>query len=121
MAVALAQKSYNVVNSDTQYGYITTGNALVFFPITNLLRVCNGCSTELIKEATEKGVRNIARYYHHENVQINEKDDDLQERTTRVGARRRSNEFQREDSEDDFGYLGDDDFPELIGMSQDCH
>lgn len=32
---------------------------------------------ELIKEATEKGVCNIARYYHHETVQINDKDDDI--------------------------------------------
>ena len=31
---------------------------------------------ELIKEATSKGVRNIARYYHHETVQIDEKNDD---------------------------------------------
>ena len=31
---------------------------------------------ELIKEATSQGVRNIARYYHHETVQIDEKNDD---------------------------------------------
>ena len=31
---------------------------------------------ELIKEATSKGVRNIARYYHHETVRIDEKNDD---------------------------------------------
>lgn len=31
---------------------------------------------ELIKEATSKEVRNIARYYHHETVQIDEKNDD---------------------------------------------
>ena len=31
---------------------------------------------ELIKEATNKGVRNIARYYHHETVQVDGKTDD---------------------------------------------
>ena len=31
---------------------------------------------ELIKEATDKGVRNIARYYHHEMVQVDGKNDD---------------------------------------------
>ena len=31
---------------------------------------------KLIKEATDKGVRNIARYYHHETVQIDGTDDD---------------------------------------------
>ena len=31
---------------------------------------------ELIKEATDKGARNIARYYHHETVQVNGKNDD---------------------------------------------
>ncbi len=31
---------------------------------------------ELIKEATDKGVRNIARYYHHETVQVGGKNDD---------------------------------------------
>ncbi len=31
---------------------------------------------ELIKEATDKGVRNIARYYHHETVQVSGKNDD---------------------------------------------
>ena len=31
---------------------------------------------ELIKEAIDKGVRNIARYYHHETVQVDEKNDD---------------------------------------------
>lgn len=31
---------------------------------------------ELIKEATDKGARNIARYYHHETVQVDGKNDD---------------------------------------------
>lgn len=31
---------------------------------------------ELIKEATNKGVNNIARYYHHETVQVDGKNDD---------------------------------------------
>ena len=31
---------------------------------------------ELIKEATDKGVKNIARYYHHETVQVDGKNDD---------------------------------------------
>lgn len=31
---------------------------------------------ELIKEATDKGARNIARYYHHETVQVGGKHDD---------------------------------------------
>lgn len=30
---------------------------------------------ELIKEAMDKGVRNVARYYHHETVQVNGKSD----------------------------------------------
>ncbi|KAL8897340.1 MAG: hypothetical protein Q9207_007262 [Kuettlingeria erythrocarpa] len=30
----------------------------------------------LIKEATDKDVKNIARYYHHETVQVDEKNDD---------------------------------------------
>ena len=33
----------------------------------------------LIKEATEKGVRNIARYYHHETVLVDGKNDDVSE------------------------------------------
>ena len=33
----------------------------------------------LIKEATDKGVRNIARYYHHETVQVDGKNDDTTE------------------------------------------
>ncbi|KAL8764940.1 MAG: hypothetical protein Q9209_007804 [Squamulea sp. 1 TL-2023] len=33
----------------------------------------------LIKEATDKGVRNIARYYHHETVQVDGKNDDTSE------------------------------------------
>lgn len=32
---------------------------------------------ELIRKATENGVQNIARYYHHETVQIDGKDDDI--------------------------------------------
>ena len=32
---------------------------------------------DLIQEATRKGVRNIAQYYHHETVQVNQKDDDI--------------------------------------------
>ena len=32
---------------------------------------------KLIKEATETGVKHIARYYHHETVQIGGKDDDV--------------------------------------------
>ncbi len=32
---------------------------------------------ELIKEATDSGVRNIARYYHHETVQVDGKNDDI--------------------------------------------
>ncbi|KAL2041528.1 hypothetical protein N7G274_005910 [Stereocaulon virgatum] len=38
---------------------------------------------ELIKEATDKGVRNIARYYHHETVQVNGKNDDTIENLRR--------------------------------------
>jgi len=34
---------------------------------------------ELIKEATDKGVRHIARYYHHETVQVGGKNDDTLE------------------------------------------
>ena len=34
---------------------------------------------ELIKEATDKGVRNIAQYYHHETVQVDRKNDDTLE------------------------------------------
>ena len=37
----------------------------------------------LIKEATDKDVRNIARYYHHETVQIDEKNDDIIENVRR--------------------------------------
>ncbi|KAF4335187.1 hypothetical protein FBEOM_10965 [Fusarium beomiforme] len=32
---------------------------------------------ELLREATEKGVVNVARYYHHETVQIDGADDDI--------------------------------------------
>ena len=32
---------------------------------------------KLIKEATEAGVKHIARYYHHETVQVGGKDDDV--------------------------------------------
>ena len=38
---------------------------------------------ELIKEATDEGVRNIARYYHHETVQVNGKNDDTIENVRR--------------------------------------
>lgn len=38
---------------------------------------------ELIKEATEKGARNIARYYHHETVQVDGKNDDTVENVRR--------------------------------------
>ena len=38
---------------------------------------------ELIKEATEKGVVNIARYYHHETVQVDGKIDDTIENVRR--------------------------------------
>ena len=33
---------------------------------------------ELIREATEKNVVNVARYYHHETVSVGNKDDDVQ-------------------------------------------
>jgi len=33
---------------------------------------------ELLREATEKGVVNVARYYHHMNVSVAGKDDDIQ-------------------------------------------
>jgi hypothetical protein len=33
---------------------------------------------ELLREATEKGVVNVARYYHHETVQVGGVDDDVQ-------------------------------------------
>ncbi|KAG8407789.1 hypothetical protein J3459_022550 [Metarhizium acridum] len=33
---------------------------------------------ELLQEATEKGVTNVARYYHHETVRIRRIDDDIQ-------------------------------------------
>lgn len=32
---------------------------------------------ELIKKATNKGVQNIAKYYHHETVRIDDEDDDI--------------------------------------------
>lgn len=38
---------------------------------------------ELLQEATRKGVRNVARYYHHETVQIDGKDDDVFENVRR--------------------------------------
>ena len=38
---------------------------------------------ELIKEATDKGVQNIARYYHHETVQVDGKKDDTFENVRR--------------------------------------
>ena len=38
---------------------------------------------ELLREATQKGVRNVARYYHHETVQIDGKDDDIFENVRR--------------------------------------
>ncbi|CAD6447766.1 c231ed8c-b5cd-4546-8ae8-35b7bc1eec0a [Sclerotinia trifoliorum] len=33
---------------------------------------------ELLREATDKGVRNVARYYHHETVRVFGMDDDVQ-------------------------------------------
>ena len=38
---------------------------------------------ELIKEATDKGARNIARYYHHETVRVDGKDDNTIENIRR--------------------------------------
>jgi len=38
---------------------------------------------ELIKEATDKGVRNIAQYYHHETVRVGGKNDDTIENVRR--------------------------------------
>lgn len=38
---------------------------------------------ELIQEATKKGVRNVARYYHHETVQVDGKNDDISENVRR--------------------------------------
>ncbi len=38
---------------------------------------------ELIKEATDKGVRNIARYYHHETVQVDGINDDISQNVRR--------------------------------------
>ena len=38
---------------------------------------------KLLQEATQKGVRNVARYYHHETVQIDGKDDDVFENVRR--------------------------------------
>jgi len=38
---------------------------------------------ELIKEATDKGARNIAWYYHHETVQVDGKNDDTIENMRR--------------------------------------
>ncbi|GKU10252.1 unnamed protein product, partial [Fusarium langsethiae] len=38
---------------------------------------------ELLREATNKGVVNVARYYHHEVVQIHGMDDDIQSSTRR--------------------------------------
>ena len=34
---------------------------------------------ELLREATEKGVANVARYYHHETVRVRGADDDIQQ------------------------------------------
>jgi hypothetical protein len=33
---------------------------------------------EMIREATDKGVENVARYYHHETVAVGDRDDDIQ-------------------------------------------
>jgi len=33
---------------------------------------------EMIREATDKGVVNVARYYHHETVSVGDRDDDIQ-------------------------------------------
>ncbi|KAG8664999.1 uncharacterized protein FPOAC1_012977 [Fusarium poae] len=38
---------------------------------------------ELLREATDKGVVNVARYYHHETVQIDEADDDIRNNVRR--------------------------------------
>ncbi|KAM4058339.1 DDE superfamily endonuclease [Hirsutella rhossiliensis] len=35
----------------------------------------------LVQEATEKGVINVARYYHHETVRVRSADDDIQNNT----------------------------------------
>ncbi|OAP55710.1 hypothetical protein AYL99_09862 [Fonsecaea erecta] len=39
---------------------------------------------ELLREATEKGVENVARYYHHETVQVGSIDDDVQTNIRKV-------------------------------------
>ena len=31
----------------------------------------------LLRDATERGVVNVARYYHHETVRVGRKDDDI--------------------------------------------
>ncbi|KAM0360990.1 hypothetical protein ACHAPK_011824, partial [Fusarium culmorum] len=38
---------------------------------------------ELLREVTAKGVVNVARYYHHETVQIHEEDDDIRNNVRR--------------------------------------
>uniref|UniRef100_A0A0D2Y891 non-specific serine/threonine protein kinase n=1 Tax=Fusarium oxysporum (strain Fo5176) TaxID=660025 RepID=A0A0D2Y891_FUSOF len=38
---------------------------------------------ELLREATDKGVVNVARYYHHETVQIDGEDDDIRNNVRR--------------------------------------
>ncbi|KAI8710295.1 Non-specific serine/threonine protein kinase [Fusarium sp. LHS14.1] len=38
---------------------------------------------ELLREATDKGVVNVARYYHHETVQIHGEDDDIRNNVRR--------------------------------------
>ncbi|KAF3032556.1 hypothetical protein E8E12_000640 [Didymella heteroderae] len=32
---------------------------------------------ELLREATEKGVKNVARYFHHETIRVGGQDDDI--------------------------------------------
>ncbi|RSL57392.1 hypothetical protein CEP54_008310 [Fusarium duplospermum] len=47
---------------------------------------------ELLREATNKGVVNVARYYHHETVQIRGMDDDIRSNTRRgLDIRRATN------------------------------
>lgn len=62
---------------------------------------------ELIREAMEKGVRNIARYYHHETVQVGGKNDDTIE-NVRKGLMKtcgRKNFTQRPSNEPDASSL----------------
>jgi hypothetical protein len=53
---------------------------------------------ELLREATEKGVINVARYYHHETVRVNDKDDDIRDNVRRALDITRATNYKPEGS-----------------------